>query len=747
MSTPIENPFPIPAPENFNVARQAHGIAVPGSAKPGATPIYVNAQFPHLPTPASDPRFPRTAKECFDIGLASKPNEPCLGRRPWENGDWAKYYVWETYARVDQRRTEVGSGLVALQRRGKFGDGVPAKGYSVGIWSPNRPGRHQERAARHTYRRADSNDRSLIRCNTCDTRKCSPAARFNSVSALGSEWQWASQACSAYSLVTVSLYETLGPSVVEYCINHAEVRVVIAASDHIPALLQLGTKACPGLKAIISMDTWSEITPSRPGASSEVALKAWGEQLGITVLDIEELQALGRTNILPFNPPAPEDMASICYTSGTTGNPKGAILLHSSLASAAVVNLHGSRFRAGGIFISYLPLSHIYERFCEDVALAAGSSIGYHCGDNLRLLEDLAVLKPTFLVSVPRVLNRVYQAIKASTVDAPGFKGKMCRKAFADKLYNLEHHVFWDRIIFKKVKMALGGSVEVIGTGSAPINPSVLSFLKVALCCEVSEGYGQTENCGTAVKCLDGDHAPNGTVGPPQPGVEVKLIDVPDMAYYSTDRPFPRGEILTRGQMVIPGYLKDESKSKETVDSEGWLHSGDIGLIDELGRIKIIDRIKNLVKLSQGEYVAVEKVENVYMLCPLVMQIYVHADSLQDHVVGLVIPDPEPFAALATKVTGEKVLSSDGAAMEKASKDPRVLKAVAALLEPYAKQARLLKYEAVGDDIAISLNPFSMESETMTPTFKTKRPQVYKLHKDVLDSLYGRRSTKAVAKL
>ena len=189
--------------------------------------------------------------------------------------------------------------------------------------------------------------------------------------------------------------------------------------------------------------------------------------------------------------------------------------------------------------LSRTQLSHIYERFCEDVAFCAGSAIGYSCGDNLRLLEDLQLLKPTvrpiprrsqrtkksdscckkFFVSVPRVLNRVYQALKAATVDAPGFKGSLMRKAFGDKAWNLEHkgintHAVWDRLVFTKVRALLGGRVNFIASGSAPIAPEVLSFLKIAFSSAVTEGYGQTENCGTAVRCLTEDPAPNGTVGP-----------------------------------------------------------------------------------------------------------------------------------------------------------------------------------------------------------------------------------------
>lgn len=323
----------------------------------------------------------------------------------------------------------------------------------------------------------------------------------------------------------------------------------------------------------------------------------------------------------------------------------------------------------------------------------------------------------------------------------PGLKGTIFQKAMAAKLERLHTtgnnvHAFWDRIVFRKIHAVLGGQLKLVTCGSAPINAEVMDFLKIAFSCDVLEGYGLTETCAVCSKSLPGDPSGSGTVGPPAPVNEVKLIDVASMNYTSEDKPNPRGELLVRGPNCFAVYYKDEKNTKSTVDEEGWVHTGDVGEIDECGRIKIVDRVKNIMKLSQGEYVALEKIENTYGACPAVAQIYVHGDSLQSFLLAVVIPDPPQLASIASELYGKKVTTDDLQDLVKACKDDRVNKRMLDALTKEAKRNGLKGFEMV-KRIHMSLDAFSVEDGTLTPTLKLRRKDAYNKFRKELDALYS----------
>jgi len=409
------------------------------------------------------------------------------------------------------------------------------------------------------------------------------------------------------------------------------------------------------------------------------------------------------------------------------------------LAIAAKSNLYGYSIDSERVtLLSYLPLAHIYERVIQLAVTALGGAIGFYTGDPLRLLEDAQVLKPNFFPAVPRVLNRIYQAAMVAG-NVPGLKGAIFRRAVQTKLDNLHStgvvtHPLWDRLVFKKIQTVLGGNVKLVVSGSAPISAEVVDFLRIALACDVFEGYGMTENCALCTRCLAGDPTSSGTVGPPQPAVEMKLVDVSAMKYTTEDKPFPRGEICCRGPGVFTQYYKDEKNTKEAIDGEGWVHTGDIGEIDDYGRFRIIDRIKNIMKLAQGEYVALEKIEDVYSRIPIAAQVFVHGNGLKSYLIGVIVPDPMQFAAFASRFLERRVDAADLQTLKELCRDPRIVDGL--LVELNVVASKSLKGFEQLKRIHLSLDLFSVDDNTLTPTMKIRRRDAYNKYKVELDALY-----------
>ncbi|KAI0797878.1 acetyl-CoA synthetase-like protein [Abortiporus biennis] len=673
--------LPVPLPKNLDYSKQH--IEVPGTKRPGQTAHYRNGAFPliTLDTPGSL----QTLTQVFEMGLSYGANNNFLGTRPIVSKNplkFADHYVWESWGAADLRRRAIGSALFKLFEDGTLNGGALR---TVGVWSKNIP-----------------------------------------------NWQIIDLACHAYGTVGVSLYDTLGPDAVEYSINHAETSIVFVASDHIPALLKLSPKT-PVVKIIVSMDELSE--------ESHRILAAWGKEKKIKVQTWQEFEDFGKANLIPPVKVTSDTVATICYTSGTTGNPKGVILTQGNLANTIHATLLGIDYNgARPVTYSFLPLAHIYERCQELCMLTLGGCIGFNSGDPLRLLEDVQILKPNHLALVPRVLNRIYQSAMAAG-SQPGLKSALFHRALKAKLDRLHatgetRHPFWDRLVFNKINAVLGGRLLLVVTGSAPISTPIMDFLRISLGCDIIEGYGMTENCGTAARIWPNDPTSSSTIGGPHCNTEIKLIDVPAMGYTAEDKPFPRGEICTRGSHCFKEYYKDPVNTKATIDEEGWIHTGDVAELDECGRFKIIDRVKNIMKLAQGEYVAIERVEGLYSSSPLVAQLFVYGDSLQSYLVGAVVPEAAQLATIASRVLGTTVSPQDIATLKKVAQDPKVNAAVLRELSKEADKAGLKGFEQI-KRIHITLDPFTVDNGTMTPTLKIKRKEAYRLLKTEIDALYA----------
>lgn len=530
-------------------------------------------------------------------------------------------------------------------------------------------------------------------------------------------------ACMSQSLYTVSLYDTFGPSATEYIINHASLSCVATSLPHIPTLLKLKPRL-PSLKTIISLDPLD--SGEREGFSKHALLSSLASDLGLRIYSLEQVEAIGAALGTPiYNAPVSSDLITINYTSGTTGPPKGVTLTHANAIASASSALTTVAQIPQDVLMSCLPLAHIYARMVEHAALWAGCSIGYFHGDILALVDDLQALRPTAFTSVPRLYNRFGGAIRAATVQQPGFKGALSRHIISTKLAAMEPpesrhatntNMFYDRIWGRKVAAALGlDRARYMISGSAPLDPTLHKFFRAALGVDLMQGYGLTETYGQGLCQALGDMTV-GNCGAVAPSLEICLLDVPDMEYFSTDKPQPRGELLIRGSNLFSGYYRDEEETAKAMLPDGWFKTGDIATVDAKGRFQIIDRRKNVFKLAHGEYISPERLENIYLshLTFLAMA-YVHGDSIQTFLVAIFAVQPDVFAPYASQILGKSIEPTDIEAVRAACRNAKVTKEVMKELERVGRKNGFAGYERVRS-FRLMVEPFSIENDLLTPT-------------------------------
>ncbi|KAJ1664459.1 medium-chain fatty acid-CoA ligase faa2 [Coemansia sp. RSA 1813] len=664
---------------------------IPNSAEPGYSAIMRNKNYPDGTFEDKNANV-TTLYELMQNRLRKYPNKPIIGYRKYNpvtkaHGEYEWIGTEECASAIDN----FGSGLDLIYQKYVPSESGSSAQQAIGIYSINRP-----------------------------------------------EWPLTEFAGFRSNKYSVALYDTLGADSVEYIIEHAGVSVLVCSIDKIPRLLKLKDRI-PTLKVIISMDSFAEHAKNpvaQPFTVNSIrVLQEWAESKGVALFDMSEVIDMGIA--MPTVPrlPSPTDLCTICYTSGTTGSPKGAISTHESYVFSA----KGADITvpvAEPLALSFLPLAHCYERNIMYTGLLSSGALGFYSGNILNLIDDAQALRPNTLVGVPRLFNRIYDRIAAATIYAPGLSGVIARKAIQQKLKRLEDgqgftHPFWDRVVCNKIKQFFGGRLEFVTSGSAPIDAKVLNFLRVALAVTFLEGFGSTEcNAAATVCVVDENRA--GHVGVPYPGIDIRLRDVPEMGYLATDRPCPRGEIMVRGKNVFRGYYKDAEKTKEVLEGE-WLVTGDIGQFDADGNLKVIDRRKNILKLSQGEYVAVEYLETVYSRCHLVQNIFVHGDSLQSSLVSVVVPNPETFLPWARKIAGNADVS-----LEQLCKDEQVVGAFLVELRKLGRETKLQGFEIIRE-IYCDPVPFDIETNgLLTATLKLKRKNAREHYQSQIDAMYAK---------
>uniref|UniRef100_A0A8C1XY85 Long-chain-fatty-acid--CoA ligase n=1 Tax=Cyprinus carpio TaxID=7962 RepID=A0A8C1XY85_CYPCA len=531
------------------------------------------------------------------------------------------------------------------------------------------------------------------------------------------EWTISELACYTYSLISVPLYDTLGTEAIGYILEKACISTVVCdVPEKAKLLLDCVSGRQHTVKTLILIENFDADLVSR------------AQQCGIDIVSLKDTEVNK-----PRIPPQPDDLAIICFTSGTTGNPKGAMLTHRNVVSNSSAFIYVTKVQDShlvsplvlqpscpigpqDVHISYLPLAHMFERVVQGLILVHGARIGYFQGDIRTLMDDLMTLKPTVFPVVPRLLNRMFDKIYGQA-NSP-LKRRILEFAFRRKENEMKSGIMrrdsvWDKIIFKKVQASVGGHVRMMLTGAAPISATVLTFLRAALGCQFYEGYGQTECTAGSTTTLPGDWTA-GHVGAPLPCNDIKLVDVAEMNYYATKG---EGEVCVSMLEMMHTNLHIYCTLNHTI------------FVLQNGTLQIVDRKKHIFKLAQGEYIAPEKIENIYIRSEAVAQTFVHGDSLQACLVAIIVPDPDFLPGWAKKRGIE-------GSYEELCKNKEVKKAILEDIVKLGKESGLKSFEQV-KDIVLHTEMFSVQNGLLTPTLKAKRTDLRKHFRKQIDELYS----------
>lgn len=457
------------------------------------------------------------------------------------------------------------------------------------------------------------------------------------------------------------------------------------------------------------------------------------------IIAYEEVLARGRASkTKPHEPRSADDTALIMYTSGTTGKPKGVMMSHRNILAtirsigAAVDHLFGDR--SDITYLAYLPLAHILEFACENTLLHRGMLLGYGHPRSLTNLAasphgDLTEFQPHFMCGVPRVFDSIRKTVYERLGESP-IARTVFGLAYADKVRLMRRGKdtpLYNKLLFNRVKANLGGRIEAVLSGGAPLSPEAQQFIQTTVTSSMIQGYGLTETCACTAVQFPGDRTKQ-CAGVLLPGVEAKLRDTADWKH--TNTPLPRGELLVRGPMVTKGYYAAPEKTAEAYLDGGWFATGDVGSISADGCLHIVGRVEALVKNANGEYIAVEALEGVYSLHPLANpnSVCVLVDPHKSYISGIVLTD----MAKAMEFAHLHGLAGEWPAI---LEDEAFRRAVVKSFRKLGRKSRLRPFELLAD-IAVIHDEWTPENGCLTAAMKMKRSVILERHAEAVKRLF-----------
>src|SRR5215204_3381668 len=519
------------------------------------------------------------------------------------------------------------------------------------------------------------------------------------------EWTYFDFAALTIGATVVPIYQTNSPEECQYVLENSDAKTVIVEDEEQLAKIREVRDRCPALEHVILMtgeadDAISAAELAERGTSHDAA--EWEER---------------------WSSVSPDDICTFIYTSGTTGPPKGCVISHGNYRSMLDMVLEVGVLGDDEVTYLYLPLAHSFALLIQFGTVALGATLAYWQHDPLKIIADLAEVKPTYFPSVPRIFEKIYTAATAAAENAGGLKkavfnwaigvGRRMRETErAGKQPSLllrRQYEIADKQVLSKIRNLFGGRVKVAVSGAAPINPEILRFFDAAGVLVV-EGWGMTET-STAATIATPDDFKFGTIGKPFPGCEVKIAD--------------DGEILAKGPNIFQGYYKNPEATAETL-VDGWLHTGDLGEFDADGYIKITGRKKDIIITAGGKNITPANLEGEIKQCQYVSQCVVIGDR-RPYLVALVTLDAEEVQKLAAE---DGVPSDPAGWPDNESLRQIISEHVDKVNQKFARVEQVKKFKILPYD-------FAQETGELTPTMKVKRAVVADKYERQIEELYA----------
>ncbi len=527
------------------------------------------------------------------------------------------------------------------------------------------------------------------------------------------EWTIGDFAILCAGAVTVPVYPTLLPHQIEYVLKDSNSVLVLCSTEEQMKKITEIKPHCPSVHNIIVCDPPPRL-PEEVLTFQQIVEDGKKEEAASGRARFDELRTACK----------PDDLATLVYTSGTTGDPKGAMLTHGNIGSNVNAVTKVLKLQQGWVALSILPLSHILERTADYAYLSMGGTVAY--AENVNKVRDnLQEVKPDVFAAVPRLFEKMRMGVMDGIAQKPPLLQKISRWALGVAAERLPYRVdptksmplglalrskAAEKLVFSKIMEKLGGRVQYVLSGGAPLSPELAAFF-IGAGLEILEGYGLTET-SPVIAVNTPERRRIGTVGPLIPGVEVKIAE--------------DGEILTRGPHVMKGYWNKPEATTQAIDPDGWFHTGDIGLIDKDGYLKITDRKKDIIINAYGKNIAPQPLENDLKSSPYIATPVILGDR-RKFLTALLIPN---FEKLERDVAAHGITWKT---REELVSNATVQAIFQSEIEKFNKN--LDRQEKIRR-FTILANDFTIDNDEITPSLKVKRKVIDKRYKDVIDAMY-----------